>query len=105
MVKASSLAIATAVVGGLAVGTTGQLRAAPVGPNTAGIKLAAPAVVTDVRYREHVGPRRRYYYPGYYYSSWGYPDYYYSWGYPGYAYSWGYPTYSYWPNYYYGYGW
>ena len=104
MVKASSLAIATAVVGGLAVGTTGQLRAAPIRPNTAGIKLAAPAVVTDVRYREYVGPRRRYYYPGYYYS-WGYPDYYYSWGYPGYAYSWGYPTYSYWPNYYYGYGW
>ena len=102
MVKASSLAIATAVVGGLAVGTTGQLRAAPVGPNTAGIKLAAPAVVTDVRYREHA---RRYYYPGYYYSSWGYPNYYYSWGYPGYTYSWGYPTYAYWPNYYYGYGW
>ena len=103
MVKASSLAIATAVVGGLAVGTTGQLRAAPVGPNTAGIKLAAPAVVTDVRYREHVGPRH-YYYPGSYYS-WVYPGYYYSWGYPGYAYSWGYPTYSYWPSYYYGYGW
>ena len=118
MVKASSLAIAMAVVGGLAVDTTDQLLAAPIASNIMAIKQAAPAVVTDVRCGEYVGscPRSSRYrnYPGYSDYSWGYPGYSGYWrgspaysgygSYPAYAYS-GYPGYSYWPYSGYGYGW
>jgi hypothetical protein len=99
------LAIALAIAGPLALATTAKSSAAPI--NGMSIKVAVPAVTTDVRYRA----RRDYSYPsdeGYpaYYSYRGYPTYNSSWGYPTYNSYWGYPTYnSYWsyPTYYYSY--
>ena len=95
MIEASKLAFALAVVGGLAVATTGELLAAPVPSNVAAIKQAVPAAGTDVRCGEFLGacgPS----YGGYY---WGYPTYSYrdypAYSYRGYAYR-GYPYSDYW---------
>jgi hypothetical protein len=84
------LAIALAIAGPLAMTAAAKSSAAPI--NGVSIKAAAPAVSTEVRYRQYRD------YP--YYSDWGYPTYYY-YGDPNYL------TYSpYWryQRYYY-YGW
>jgi hypothetical protein len=60
------LAIALAVAGPLAM-TAAKSSAAPI--DGVSIKAAAPAVSTEVRYRQYRD------YP--YYSDWGYPTYYY----------------------------
>ena len=79
------LAIALAIASPLAVTAAAELSAAPMDGTS--IKAAAPAVTTDVRYRE---------YRDYPYSwDWGYPAYYYYgdrnyWTYSPY---WSYPRY------------
>ena len=84
------LAIALATAGPLAMIAAAKSSAAPM--NGMSIKAAAPAVATEVRYRQYRD------YP--YYSDWGYPTYYY-YADPNYL---TYSPYGRYPRYYY-YGW
>lgn len=89
-----SLAIALAIAVPIAVAVMAKSSAAP--NNGTSIKVAAPAVTTDVRYQV----RRGHPYPSYS----GYPTYDSNWGYPAYSSYWGDPTYnSYYGAYDYGY--
>ena len=84
-IQVRSLAIALAIAVPIAVAATAKSSATPI--NGTSIKVAVPAVTTDVRYqvrRGHPNP-----------SYWGYPAYNSYWGYPTYnSYS-SYPTYYY----------
>ena len=50
MIKALKLAIATAVVGPLAIAAVGKSFAAPVPSSAIAVKAAAPAAATNVQY-------------------------------------------------------
>jgi hypothetical protein len=85
-IQVLKLAIALATAGPLAMATAAKSSAAPM--NGVSIEAAAPALETEVRYRQ---------YQDYYYSDWGYPTYYY-YGYPNnptYSPYWGYQRYYY----------
>jgi len=87
-IQVMRLASALAIAGPLAMTAAASSSAAPM--NGMSIKAAAPAVATEVRYRQYWD------YP--YYSDWGYPTYYY-YGYPSYR------AYSPYGGYYYYYSW
>jgi hypothetical protein len=97
-IQVRRLAIALAIASPLAMTAAAESSAAPI--NGVSIKAAAPAVSTEVRYRQ---------YRDYPYSwDWGYPAYYYYGDRNAYYYygDRNYWTYSpYWPGSYYNYGW
>jgi hypothetical protein len=86
-IQVRRLAIALAITSPLAMTAAAESSAAPL--NGTSIEAAAPAVATEVRYRQYRD------YP--YYSDWGYPTYYYygDSNYSAYSPYWGYQRYYY----------
>ena len=86
-IQVRRLAIALATASPLAMTVAAKSSAAPI--NDLSIKAPAPAVATEVRYRQYQD------YP--YYSNWGYPTYYYygDQNYRTYSPYWGYQPYYY----------